>query len=379
MKEELSKVVELLKATKEVSKPKELLKTVDCRREPSSLTSLAAKQMLKQLAEGERTAEDLTKLPSDLKEAFVKINPTYFVPFFKADWKSGHLKLDKEKHEIFLLLDPKFYTDPGRTPLMMMGIENEVALIKKFLPLLTYKDIATTDYNDENVLHLVCRGDCHEDVFDLLKDNLKALSKQKNNIHGNTPIHIACHYGRVEIALMLVSQLGYQNPDDKNKKGLIPILLAPFNLRDALIEKDETGKFKTSLIENLSIEISEVVATQADRYTSKKSGFLSFYGKGRSEELKSKINIKRCAANHPAVFNLLIESLSRDGNVNDDSQDTYILNGINNNQAIRAALKLLKWNLNKKEDREDYRKSVIEKLEAFHDHYCKKEIGMKHN
>ncbi len=136
-------------------------------------------------------------------------------------------------------LDRRYYSDPNRTLLMSLCAKNETDRLCTLLPLLTIEDFGTVDLKDNTVFHLVCLQQQPE-LLSILLNRCHSWAKNKQ---GETPLHILCRKGFLEMIDIYMLGVGYNYSGDriltaKNNFGLIPLLSASNEVRNILCSKE---------------------------------------------------------------------------------------------------------------------------------------------
>lgn len=230
-------------------------------------------------------------------------------------------KLEELKPHVSMmeLLNPRFYEQEGKTPLMVLCEQNRVDLVERLLPFLTNNEIGERDLEG-----------------------------------GNTALHLACTAGALDIILFFQKHRPTLLRYTKNNSGLIPILCVGLPERKIIFKKDTSGTFLDTFIKELESNFRTLLRREQEVAFQNNMGLF-----GISALNVSKLPLRSIdySVKIDALISLLIELLEKD-----PVKNAPLLYEINNNAALRAALNLSQKNLANDSARADYCSLVLRRL-----------------
>ncbi len=137
----------------------------------------------------------------------------------------------QKKLGLYCALNPMFYNQLGRTPLMIMVDNNQYNLIEAFIPLLKPRDFDAVDRCGETAAFLAC----HHGYYDVLRILLPKSLHQKNKF-GDSLLHQLCRKGNFELINYCLEEGKAESlVFCENNAGFTPMLCARVDFRLKLL------------------------------------------------------------------------------------------------------------------------------------------------
>ncbi|MBX9585905.1 MAG: ankyrin repeat domain-containing protein [Gammaproteobacteria bacterium] len=266
-----------------------------------------------------------------------------------SDAQLKQLEDVKPNFRFVAFLDHRYYSSPNRTLLMSLCANNEKDRLNTLLPLLTIEDIGTTDLKGNNVFHLVCLQQQPE-LLSILLNRCHSWAKNKQ---GETPLHILCRKGFLEMIDSYLLSVGFDYSGDriltaKNNFGLIPLLCASNEVRNILCSKENfqsryfIAAFQFVLVKELAEELLSCIDEMKNEGLLLKTGlpkenFIQALREDREKEY-------RYRHKNPAYPSLLSQFttylLSIGDNITQNSFQYRLLERLRSNPTFRVGLYL---------------------------------------